>query len=99
VLGGDLPFIFSDLHEALAVCLVGIDCCWPVAGASDGSSTVICVAARWPVIPLENEVSEGKTSKGEENECWSHDERLFERENFGVDNQDEFLVMIKVKVA
>jgi hypothetical protein len=99
VLDGDLLFIFSDLHETLAVCLVGIDGCWPVAGASDGSSTVVCVAARWPVIPLENEVSEGKASKSEENECWSHDERLFERDNFGIDSRDKFLVMIEVKVA
>jgi hypothetical protein len=74
--------VFSDLHEALAVCLVGIDCCWSIASASDGSSTVVCVAAWRPVIPLENEVSEGKAGKSEENECWSHDERLFESERF-----------------
>lgn len=54
--------MFSDLHEALAVCLVCGDCCWAVASSGDGSGTVVGVAA---VVVLGNEVPEGKAGEGE----------------------------------
>jgi hypothetical protein len=60
----DLLPMFSDLHEALTVCLVCGDCCWAVASPGDGSGTVVGVAA---VVVLGNEVPEGKAGESEEN--------------------------------
>jgi hypothetical protein len=62
--GENLLLIFSDLHEALAVCLVCGHCYWAVASPGDGPGTVVRVAAL--LRPFGNEVPEGKAGKSEE---------------------------------
>lgn len=91
----DSLLIFCNLHEALAVCLMCIDRCGSIASASHSTSTVVCIAAWRAIIPFENEISEGEASKSEENECWSHDERLFDRERFGIGCEVESLIVMK----
>jgi hypothetical protein len=93
VLVEDLLLMFSDLHEALAVCLVCGHCYWAVASPGDGPGTVVGVAA-W-LVPFGNEVSEGKAGKSEKNYCWSHDERLLVSERLGVECEVKYLVMVK----
>jgi hypothetical protein len=85
--------MLSDLHEAFAVLLVFVDCCRAIASASNGTGTVVGVAAL--LVPLGDEVAKGKTCKGQEKECWSHNEQLFEGKRFGVNCDIESLLMIK----
>jgi len=69
--GGWMMLVLSDLQEALAVCLMCCNGCWPIAGACHSTGTVVGVAA---IVSVYDEVPECQASKGEENECWSHDE-------------------------
>jgi hypothetical protein len=84
--------VLSDLHEALAVLLVFVDCCRAIASASNGTGTVVGVAA---ILVLGDEVPKGKACKSKENECWSHNEQLFEGNRIRVDCDIDPLVMIK----
>lgn len=74
----DLLLVLSDLHEALAVCLMSCNCSRPLASPSHGTGTVVGVAAA--IIPVYDEVTKGKAGESEENECWSHDELWLESE-------------------
>jgi len=74
---GDLLLVLSDLHKALAVCLMSCNCSRPIASPSHGTRTVVGIAA---IVPVYDEVTEGKAGESEENECWSHDELWLESE-------------------
>jgi hypothetical protein len=60
----DLLLMFSDLHEALAVCLVCGNCYRAVASPGDSPGTVVGVAAL--LRPFGDEVPEGKAGESEE---------------------------------